>query len=256
MTHLDDGRLRAYLDGELGPAEAADAEEWIAQDDDARLKIEQMRQRDEHISTLLGELDEAPPTDRVRQAIEEARMTSRGGAEPSVRSTPLVRWAQAAALVLLGAGAASAALPGSPVRAWLTERSTDGEVQQGPVDPREQGVATRMTGARVAAANGQVRLEVTGLPIGAEIEVLLVPGDTAGLYAPVQGSSFETFTAFGRIRVSVSSGPVRVEIPRDIGSASLSVNGRMYLTKEGDRLELPGPVVEQAETTIRFESTR
>lgn len=250
MTHLEDGRLRAYIDGELGPDGKAEIDRWIEEDETVRLRLEAMRERDRRIPALLAVLDVPPPTERVRRAIGEARGTSRPSRRPGTR----IRWAQAAALVLFLAAAASA-LPTSPVRMWLSERVAGEAAQEAPADAAT-AVATPLTGTRIAPASDHVDIELTGLPPGSDIIVTLVASADAGLFVPVEGSSLETFAARGRIRAALTAGPVRVELPTDVASATLTVDGRIYLSKDGSQLDLPGPVEERSQGRVHFRTVR
>ena len=108
----------------------------------------------------------------------------------------------------------------------------------------------------MAPANGRIEIEIVGLPPGTEIVVVFVTSGDAGITFPVEGSSSETFEARGQIRVSLASGPVRVELPSAVAYASLTVQGRIYLTKEGDRLGISGPVERQSQGLIQFRTDR
>lgn len=258
MTHLHEGRLRAWLDGEIPEAEVQEIERWLRDDPVARQALDGLRARDRRVSELLRRLDVAPPTARVRAAVEaeRSRVARRTPAPPSARRIPGRRLAQAAILVLLLAGAASAAIPGSPVRDLLTglfgpdagpgeaALPTSVEAPEDRADP-----AGEEASVRVAPRDGRVRVELTGLPRGAEVRVVLVSGPRAAVYGPA-GTEWETGT--GWVRAELPGGPVRVELPRDVGAADLLVDGRVYMFKRGDRMDLRVPAADSSATEIRF----
>ncbi|HEX9887203.1 MAG TPA: hypothetical protein VGA70_11980 [Longimicrobiales bacterium] len=256
MTNPDEGRLLAYLDGELTAGEAESVEAWLREDDGTgrALALEAIRRCAATVTDLLAHLDLPPPTARVRGALPRRAGASRDGRSGShwLRRSG---WAQAAALVLLFAGAGAAAMPGSPVRAFIA-RALAGEDSRGLVateDSTSPAAVVEDVGVRVESAAGRLEIVLSGVPDGTPLAVTLVEGELAAVYAPA-GTRFQS--GDGRIVAAVdataSGASLRVEIPRGTTLASLEVNGRMYLVKDGDRLDLPGPSGDRTETEIRF----
>lgn len=246
---LHEGRLRAWLDGELPAEEAEELSARIETAPELRSAVDDLRARDARTRQLLGHLvDPPPPTDRVRAALREARSGSRR------RRLPGSRLAQAAALVLLLAGGASAAIPGSPVREWLRTilPQEPTAVTGTTTEPAEPGAAgPDETGLMMAGHDGAIRIELVDLPSDAEIVVRLTDEETAGVFGPA-GSGLEWEGEAGRIRARARSGPIRVELPRTLASADLLVDGRVYLLKRGDRMDLRVPPADSSATEIRL----
>jgi hypothetical protein len=98
-----------------------------------------------------------------------------------------------------------------------------------------------------------LEIVLSGVPDGTPLAVTLVEGELAAVYAPA-GTRFQSGDGriFAAVDATTSGASLRVEIPRGTTLASLEVNGRMYLVKEGDRLDLPGPSGDRTETEIRF----
>jgi len=271
MTNPDEGMLRAWLDGELTRAEANELEDRMDRDRDTRSALEEMRARETRASALLATLDvdEAAAAERVRAVLRgmqtvsprdplrprpsERRRIALGGADPGASPsgwTRMSRLAQAAILVLLFAGAAAAAIaPGSPVRSWLVQAMGPDPVEAptpyvGSSGPGEAG------GLIVSPGRSRFEIDLVAVPEGAEILITLVPGDTAAVYAPA-GSEYEWDAEVGRARAEVGGGPIHLEIPEAM-DFDLFVNDRVYLSQQGDRMELPVTPTDRSTTEIRF----
>lgn len=108
MTHLDKGTIQGFLDDQLTRAERAAAAEHLMVCDDCRAVRDELTHTRTIFSNAMRLLDAAPA---LPAAGSPGRATGGGALGVS-----LVR---AAGLVLLLAAAASAAVPGSPVREWL-----------------------------------------------------------------------------------------------------------------------------------------
>ncbi len=257
MTHLDEGRLLSLRDAPSG--HDSEALEHVASCEACRTALDAARKQGDAIESSLASLDEAWDLDSARAAVR-ARVAEESGraAKATVVSTPRrrVRWSlsRAAGLVLLTAAGASAALPGSPVRGWLS--SVFSGEESGGMDPAvADAPATAATpesedsGVRLAAAGGPLRILVQGLRPGEEVHVRLVPGDEAAVFAPVGGR----FTsAVGRIEAVTAVGPVRVELPRGVTPVALEVNGRIYLRNTAGGLSVTGPILERTGSDIVF----
>jgi hypothetical protein len=257
MTHLDEGRILSLRDAPYG--HDAEALEHVASCEACRSALDAARTQEEVITTALTSLDEAWDLDAARVAVRARVAEERGrAAQASVVPTPQrrMRWSlsRAAGLVLLTAAGASAALPGSPVRGWLSEvfsSEASAVVDPAGVDAPATASAPESedAGVRLAAAGGPLQIVVQGLRPAEEVRVRLVPGDEAAVFAPV-GSRFTS--AVGRIEAVATVGPVRVELPRDVTPVALEVNGRIYLRNTAGGLSITGPTFERTESDIVF----
>ncbi len=279
MTHLDDGRLHALMDEELDDADALAVQVHLEACEACKRRMAELEERSALVAQALGRLDTADPADGARDAVLE-RLASSPSADqvgppkplespespPSVSrgrtfSMPLAR---AAILVLLLGGLATA-LPASPVRSWIAagwELATgifgSSDSAETPVGPA--GEATTQDGGDGAQSDVPrgVGLDVAGEAIsivlreigpGTLIIVRLVPGGAAGAFAD-DPATFRT--AQGRIEVIGASDRVFVDLPQDATSASIEVNGGIYVTKEGDRIETTGPIEARTAEEIRL----
>jgi hypothetical protein len=116
--HLKDETLRAFLDGELEPAGAAEAEAHLAQCDSCREQLERIRARALHVASSLttaeGQEKESPKAAfaRLRPRLVEAP----SGRSSAWKQRLRMAWAPAVLVIAL-AGALSV----PAVRAWAAE---------------------------------------------------------------------------------------------------------------------------------------
>ena len=270
MNHLDDGRLRALLDEELGDTDASAVSLHLAECDTCRDRKTELEARSVFVTQALGRLDTAAPPAGARAAvlerIDSAPLERIDSAPPKrLRRAFRMPLARAAALaLLLGAGVATA-LPASPVRGWIAAgwaRATDlfdsgddapaaptGEAPGGTADGGvgAQDVAPAMVG--VDATGQEVSVVLREIAPGTVIVIRTVPGGVVGVYA---GDPANFRTAQGLIEVTGAVDEVRVDLPDLASVVSIEVNDRMYLRKEGNRIEAPGPIEEQVTGEYRM----
>lgn len=251
MTHPDDGRLQAYLDGELPGAGGAAVEEHLGKCERCRETVEELLRAAGVVGAALDRTAPPPPAleagmARVRRRARRAD-AGRPSAEGAGGSLPL---AKAAVVALLLVAAGSTVLPGSPLREWLVDGWN--RVSALVVPEREAGTSPEpgvATAAGVRTVSGEegVRVVLTGVESGTELRIRFVEGERAGLFAP-EGSRFRT--GEGRLEAVVAPGPVRVEIPREAGRAEVVVNGTAYVRVGDGRVELRGPAVDSSASGI------
>jgi hypothetical protein len=254
-AHPNDGLILAFLDGELDRSDQEEILTHLEGCGACRSTAHDLRESFEAAAQGLAVLDTEAPMELARASLE--RRFRRESSRPSLRFPGLAR---AAGIALLLVGGAASALPGSPVRQWIAsgwDRLTRGgdlsveEVGPEPFGPESASVPGEgEAGAGIGTADGEIELRVLDLPEGAEVRVLLVDGDHAGIYGP-PGTHFRTEA--GRIEAVAPSGSVRVELQRGARSAQVIVHGELYLRKIGDRLEILGPVRDSAAAEIRFQ---
>lgn len=262
MSNFDEGRLRAWLDGELAPGEGLELQARFHQDPHMVRAAEDIRAREARVGSLLSTLDVTPPVERVRRALETARSGSRNEDLAPYRADPRsrvavsrasgARLAQAATLVLFLAGAASAAIPGSPVRAWLDRALGSGPEPAAIVPGLAEEPVPEEGGLYVAPGRDRLDVDLVGVPSATEIVVTLVPGDTAVVYAP-EGSEYEWDAELGRARANVSGGPVRLELPDGV-DVDLIVDDRVYMSRRGGRTDFRVTPTFESESEFRFRS--
>ena len=246
MTHLDEDTLVAVRDGD-------GADGWAARHlrgcSSCSHGLEEARRRSQAIAEALAELDE--PVDALRaKAAVRGRLDARRGDAPARGAWWHAHLGRAAALLILTAGAASA-LPWSPIRHWWVGPPV--ETTSGPAAGAFDGAGSAQgapaAGISVAVPEGGIAVILTGVEPGTVIDVQWVERPTARVSAP-PGSGF-TY-ADGRAEVEAAPGPIEVELPRAAEAASLRVDGRLFLERAGERLDVPGPVVQRTDDGVRF----
>jgi len=282
MTHLDDGRLHTLIDEELGDADALAVRLHLEDCDACKQRVAELERRSALVALALGQLDTVAPTAGARDAVLE-RLGSLppgervGPAQPIATSERLgsesrlrvlrMPLARAAILVLfLGTGLATA-LPASPVRGWIaagwalaTDLFDPPDDSGTPVGPGGEATApiqdgfgaqsgTSARGVRLPAAGEEITIVFSGISSGTLIVVRMVPGGAAGAFAD-DPATFRT--SEGRIEVIGAAGRVLVDLPQDAASASIEVNGGIYVKKEGDRIDARGPIEARSTEEIRL----
>jgi hypothetical protein len=156
---------------------------------------------------------------------------------------------------------AASALPGSPVREWITlgwqaltgADQPSGELQDPDSPPGENllfpGTSTPEIGTRMAPSGGGIELALHDLQEDAEIRVLWISGDQAGIYAG-EGTRFRSEE--GRLEAHSPPGGVRVEIPSSVSRVLLTVDGRTLLRKTDSGVEIVGSVQRQTPREVVF----
>lgn len=275
MTHLDEGRLRALLDGELGEDRAEAARAHLAECGACSARLAEAEREAVRVGSALRRLDTAPVPAGAREAVIarvgsvaaaaapvpiESRKPSRPHPRRARRRFGRSSLLRAAALVLGFGGLVATALPASPLRGWIGSgwglaveffRGARGE----PAPSLEPPAAAAPTqapepaGVRLEVPGGELLVRLAEAAPGTELDVRLTDGFQAAVFAPPP-AGFRT--SEGRIEVIGGSGRVRVDLPRSVGAASIEVNGRISVRKVGDRLDALGSVVGRSEGEVRL----
>lgn len=282
MGHPDEGRIRAFLDGEAG----VESLEIQAHLQSCSLCADLARGQEETMTVLteaLSLMDVAPVTDQVRDRIsglaggtpglEDPSLVQRNNASiqgprsresrrgpTALRSLVRENLPKAASVAILLTAGAAAALPGSPLREWFSGTGRDSADMEGleapgivsPTTQQPQGsppVGTEEVGASLPVKAGGMTIRIEEMKEGAEIRVRLVDGDRAGIFAG-QGTRFRTEE--GLMEARGAPGSVTIEVPRQTGRLELLVDGILFLRQRYGELEIPGPMRERTQDEIRF----
>lgn len=254
MSHVQAGQLQAFLDDELPLDERVTVERHVRGCAACRAEVAELEAAAALFSDAardLGRLER--PSVPARPATSRA---VRGWGAQARRSLP-----RAAVLVLGFAAAASATLPGSPAREWLEgllrrEPAEEASaVAAAPAPPVEE--AAPEAGVSVAPLNGGVRVVLRDASPELVVRARLTNGARAGVYATGDAAAARFRSSPGRLEVSgAGAGELRVELPRDATDATVVVNGREYLRKEGDQLRLALPSESQVAPEVSFQVRR
>jgi len=259
MTHAENGTLLSYLDGELAGPQARTLEGHLASCGACREDLEGLRGLAAEVSRALGLIPVEVPLAEARARFARERAAG-NPPEPAWPARPW-RFAtagllKAAAIVLLVAGAVSAAIPGSPVRRWavaLLLRAGVGDAPA-PVQVAEPPApATSGTAGQTGAVStfglpvqgGQVRVSVRAADPEARIVVRQVDGE-GGIHSTSPTEILRYRTGPGWVDVlDVRSGVV-IEIPKTLRGATIEVNGQVFWKKDVDGLHILQPTVQDS----------
>lgn len=230
--HPEIGEWMAYLDGESGSGSERLAKHLAACGECSQTFVE-LRGSSDLFTQAMATLD--PLSMEVEGALVAVKATRH---VPAARSTvghrnwwsrPLAR----AAAVILAFGALASGLPGSPVRAWLQERSqpNSGAVVPDVIPETPAGDP----GVRLAPVNGRARVNVQGLEETGEIVVRIVDEQMVSVYA-TEGASFATDA--GRVLVTQAGGQVMIEFPRTVRDGAVEVAGEVIFRKIGNEIQI------------------
>lgn len=262
MSHASEGTLVAYRDGELAPQEGRALAEHLEGCERCARRHEELGRVSDRVSTALAELDRAAP------AIDAGAIRRRAGlrvvpgglgpmagggrasdptADADVRQGSFSRRRSLAAaiLLLLAFTGAAAAIPGSPLRAWL-EGSVraiaaffdPGEPPPPPPIEAADGDEASPSGVAVAPYGGGVRISLRSPSSETVVRVRLVDASRASVLAT--GGTYRT--GRGSLEVlDAGPGEVTIEIPRATRWAVVEVDGRPVVEKRNGDLRLLAP---------------
>jgi hypothetical protein len=274
MAHPSEGLLQAFIDGEVAADERARVAAHLEQCAECRAELHELRVAAAAFSAALAHADLAPDLERARAAVaaRAMRRSAASAAPERVRLIPreparvaAVRRAflRAAVLVLLVAGAASAAVPGSPVRRFFvnlwhqTSRLFAPRTASRTLPPRvrissQPAPAPALpAGVSVMARDGGVHILLHEPAPGLRVLVRMVPGARASVEASGAAASATFRTGPGRIEVNgAGAGDLRITIPRLADRALVEVDGRPLFLKDHDLVRHAVPVDSGAGGTL------
>jgi hypothetical protein len=231
MTHIDEGSLQAFLDGELHLEERRHAERHLQECELCRGELESLKGVGTRFASAIAVLDHAPSAREHAIGWPRARRFSRVR-----RYLP-----RAAVLMLFVGGGASAVVASSPVIRWVQELVRSAPTVQ--TAPRLESVAAPAeerveAGVSVEAEAGRVEILVHDAS-QLQVRATLVEGTSAGVFAAGGAASSRFVTGAGRIEVlHPTSGELRIEVPSATPAVTVRINGRQVLTKQDGNLDL------------------
>jgi len=263
MTHVEQGELQAYLDDEVTLAARAHIETHLRDCSACRAELERQRAAGQLFASVLHSSDIVAPTLPALAAVSAAR------GDVARRRFALSRSALAkAAIFVVGfAALATAAIPGSPVRQWISSAlQAVGIVKpaQPLVDTNPTAVVPAspepVTGGEAAAlaiapVGGRVLIVLTNVSAEAVIRVHLVDSDRATVQTLGEASHARFRTSAGRIEViGVRNGTVRIDLPRSLEDGRVQVDGRTLFQKDHAELRLKQPATTGADSEFVFKA--
>lgn len=262
MSHVAEGSLQAYIDGEIGGAEYDALREHLAVCVVCSSELATMSRSSGLVHEALSSLDVAAPLLRARAHVSaEHRRATR------VARLGAAGLAKAAMLLLALGGVVSAAIPASPVRRAL--EATYARVAQlinGPdmaepvaelhepaADLPGPMVARVVESVSVMPSNGQIRI-ILHPPAGmVEVTVRMIDGGRANVVTSMDDEAVRFLRGTGRVEVSgMGTGDVTIELPRSLQAGSVVVGSDVKAEKSGDELRLRGSARDTQGSEVRF----
>lgn len=210
MRHPEAGRLQAFIDGELSLASASVVERHVLRCVACQERVAELQEAESRVGRALGLLEPV-------QDLEAARWEARRRWAIRRSATHRKRLAAAAVVILFVGAGASAAVPGSPIRAWLG----------GDASAPAASVATEARGAALAVGlvEGRGRVE---LDRGVQLELRTGPDDRMHVAASSAGA-FDTGAGWVRVAAHGAEAPVRLELPAVPHRVEVLVGGALRL---------------------------
>jgi anti-sigma factor RsiW len=260
MSHVAEGSLQAFIDGELDGADRMALVEHLDVCASCAADLATLRRADESVHAALALLDTPVSMLRARAAIAARARTAR-------RPRRLTRLgasslARAAMLLLALAGAGAAAIPGSPVRraleatiARVAGLFNGGEpvVVEAPATLPEAPSERESSSIAIAPADGRVRVQIEPPSGTVTVTVRLVDGPRARVETSTETGDVRFVSGMGRLEVlGLGTGDVVIEIPRSVSNATVHVGGLVHVMRQGEQLRLLGPAGEGQGMEVRF----
>lgn len=224
MMHMDDGVLIAFVDNELAPPDRAETAEHVLGCPACRERLDELKAASATLTGALTALHTSPDLDTAWSRVEERL----GGPGRAWTARSLVR---AAGLILVVAAGASAAVPGSPVRAWIRTAVTAAPPTAAPA-----GTLDTTSGVSIAPVDGRIEIVVVEPGAGTRLRVRAVDAEQATVEVPDPATPPEFRTSPGRIEVQGVSGLVQIDVPRSAQDVRVLVNDQAYVTGSGAML--------------------
>ena len=276
MTDIREGRIQAFLDGEMSDVERAAFVADMNGDPELARTVSDQRDRVQHVGETLRRFDEhatgggVVDVEGARKAIlgrldasdlehvarlgshkaqpaAEVRTTGSGTATGTTGTrftASRLRWA--AGLVLFASGAAAATIPGSPLRGLF------GADDAGPgIEPAAitEIAAPESVGVRVSPVDGRLEIALSDGIVNGSLTVPVTDQDDAEVLA---GAGTRFRTGAGRLDITEVVGDLRLSLPGTAQSVTVFVGDQIYVRKIDERVEVLGPGVDTIDAEFVF----
>lgn len=267
MNHIPEGRLQAFVEGWLSPEEQREVERHLEGCSACSAVHHELAALRRLAGRAIGELHPAPDVDASWREVKRRVRTKQ---QDKRRLRTLAACLVVAVLAGVSAFAPLSPLYGWPGRAWdrivaLFADETGDEavdvmpaVEAEPVPPPGRGPDESVATPPTPPAEAAVFLDAAREPVeialhevlpGTEIRVVFVDGSEAAVF----GSASSRFRREpGRLDVAAREDSIRVEIPRSAERVLLLVGEEALLVKDGESLDVRGPVASRSPEEIRF----
>ena len=233
MTHVEEGVLQAYLDAEVAAGTRVEIDKHLQSCSICTAELHRIRSASQLFSTALRGADVVAPVLAAQARLANARTFERTLPVPQPRRA----FARAAMFIIGLAAVASAAVPGSPVRAWISSALTraglldEPQSAAAPEVPAEAPAVPRSQAATsffIDAVDGQVHIVLTDI----KPEVSVKVEEFEGSRASIEATDARRFArTSGRFEViGVEKGTVLVRIPKGL-EAVVEQDGKILYRK-------------------------
>jgi hypothetical protein len=254
MPHIAEHELLEYLDRELSGDRRAEVDRHVEDCPVCGTALDGLRTVSQGFAAALQRFDVTPD---YGFAAVLARRKRRGQRHVALRAL-----AKAAVLVFVVGGAGAAAIPGSPVRAWVEDawsgtKSFLGLEAEIPspgavaIEPLER--APESAGIAVPLVDGRIRIDIQNAAADALVQVVVTAGMDAAVTA--EGASYRTGSGWIEV-LGAGAGIIRIELPQEAASAIVSVDGAPRVLKEGAKLRLLTPAADSSGSELQFRVER
>jgi anti-sigma factor RsiW len=243
MSHAAEGSLQAYIDGELDGAESTALREHLASCDVCAEELDELRSLSERTHGAFSLIDTHPPMVRAH-ALIRAREDERLDLRRRIVSAGGFGFAKAAMLLLALAGAGAAIIPGSPLRDAIGNaiaRVFGAREEPAPaiVETPAEVVPPAAPGQSwgVAPESGRVRI-ILRAPEGDVVVRVRSTDDALAQIESTQQTPLAVSSANGRAELrNVANSTLTISIPRSVSTATIEIDGEVYVTKQNGTLQ-------------------
>lgn len=249
MSHVEEGTIQAWIDGELGDSDLSAVESHAASCAVCQAEVRSLHELSARSSDLLADYGDLPIADfgTLGQIRKRARRP---------RHLLPVSLARAAMLLFAFAGLVAATIPGSPLRRWIEGTVLDRSVEPAPgvvESPVATPQPTRRGGVFVRPERGEVTIRLN-VAASSELMVRLVDGAEAGVVWSGPDAGVHTRQTAGLLEVSgLPGGLVTVTIPKSAIQARVEVGGQVWWVKSGSDVRIPGPARDERGDEVVFQ---
>jgi anti-sigma factor RsiW len=234
MTHIEEGVLQAYLDAEVTAGARAEIDRHLQECSACAAELDGMRSAALLFSNAVRQSDVQAPV-----LMAQARFA---GVQRLERKAPAYgprRALARAAMFIVGlAAVAGAAVPGSPVRAWISGALTraglldESQSAAAPATPEEAPAVVRdapeSTALAIEPVDGRVRIVLKNVKPEAAVTVRMIDGPRVVVEASGTAAKARFRTGSGSLELSgVEGGTVIVQIPRTVTDGLVEQDGRI-----------------------------
>jgi hypothetical protein len=237
-AHLSEGTLQRMLDGELAGPELGGVQQHLSGCPGCRAELRALEAAFATVALQVPLLDPHEVSLDLAHAAWRRRM--RGEWKLHLR-----RQLPRAAIILLAvAGVASATVPGGPLWRWLESlrHEQPAAVASTETVPTGGPAAAGFAGVSIDPADGELTVVVERASRELRIRVRLADQPRMSVRGIGDAAAAQFSMGRGRVNVAeVGAGELEVVIPRTANRATISVDGRRFLLKDGETVHVLVP---------------